>query len=206
KPPNSRYWKPFNRTPHGGIGHAGVYADWSHNLAQATADLPSAPEYGQRAVAAYMTIGTPGHVEFIVGAAMELWEATLEPADYIGSRGLAPLDDADGDGVWNRLEWMQIVEEYQIVQPDLDDALTYTQWAMDPSLPAREDFDIGLDLPDGDGTDWNHSHLPQATMIFNSAQDLPIEIRILDPPGREDVRFGSGCAYAHAEGRRPGIL
>ena len=50
----------YNRTPDGGTGHASVYAAWTANLAQAEADLPTASANCQRAVAAYMTLGTPG--------------------------------------------------------------------------------------------------------------------------------------------------
>ena len=177
----------FNRTPHGGTGRETVYAAWAHNLAQAETDVPAASAGCQGAIAGYMTLGTPGHIEFIVAEVLDEWSVELEPADYVAAKDLGPEDDADGDRVWNRLEWMHVIEEFQITDPDVADAALYADWAMDPTLPADEDIDIGLDLPDGDGTDWDYSHLPQATVTFNSGQDLPIQVRILDPPGREDV-------------------
>src|SRR5690606_23992003 len=133
----------FNRTPQGGTGRQTVYADWAHNLAQAETDVPAASAGCQGAIAGYMTLGTPGHVAFIVAEVLAQWSVTLDPSDYESTPGLGPEDDADGDRVWNRLEWMQVIEEYQIVDPDLTDAGVYADWAMDPNLPEDEDIDIG---------------------------------------------------------------
>jgi hypothetical protein len=113
---------------------------------------------------------------------------TLDASEYQSSRGtmsLGHLADADGDGAWNRLEWVSVLDYYQVTTPSMTEAAIYVEWALDPTLPTQ--VDIGLDLPDGDGTNWDYSYLPQGTVTFESAQGLPIEIRILDPPGREDV-------------------
>ena len=100
----------YNRVPYGGTGYQSVYAAWTANLTQAAADLPSEPAAIQRAIAAYMTLGTDGHNAWAVAAALEVAVVMLDPANYTGARGLGEQDNADGDRAWNRLEWVSVLE------------------------------------------------------------------------------------------------
>jgi hypothetical protein len=149
----------FNRSHFGGVGHQTIYGYWSHNLAQAETDLPLADPAIQRAIAAYMTLGNDGHEAWAIAAADALESVTLDASEYQSSRGtmsLGHLADADGDGAWNRLEWVSVLDYYEVTTPSMTEAAIYVEWALDPTLPDPQTLDISLDLGSGDGTNWDY--------------------------------------------------
>jgi hypothetical protein len=106
-----------------------------------------------------MTLGNDGHEAWAIAAADALESATLDASEYQSSRGtmsLGHLADADGDGAWNRLEWVSVLDYYEVTTPSMTEAAIYVEWALDPTLPDPQTLDISLDLGSGDGTNWDY--------------------------------------------------
>gem|GEM_PF-1952189 len=92
----------------GGAYHQTAWEDWERNLARAESDLPQMDAAVQRAVAAYMTLGSYGHRANVAEMANAYTQtASVRPADYANMAfpELQPGGDADNDGSTNLAEW-----------------------------------------------------------------------------------------------------
>ena len=178
----------FDATPFGGMSNNQVSAAWEKNVTRARKDMPEAPAGIQNAIAAYMTFATDPYMALAKELALKVTGVTLN-SDHYMQRDLAleAEADLDGDGLWNRLEWRHIAGASGDAAANLVHADAFVKSALDRKAPDRKTVDIGIDLADGDGKDWNYDHLPHCTITFRQEEGLPIDARILDPPGREDV-------------------
>ena len=99
----------------GGASSALIWNVWQTNLEQAEQDIGGLlPEYVERLLAAYMTLGTTGHQStmevllrehYQIFLALESYDSSVQA--YFGEQG-----DVDNDGVWNSEEWENVVEDW----------------------------------------------------------------------------------------------
>jgi len=134
-----------------GVSHAEVWEDYARNIEQAAADLGGLlPDYFQRVVAAYMTIGTSGMVGMITDTVDEYLGAELNWGEYgtNSSKHLAHDADADADGASNIEEWNNVVARLQepltgfaadaTTSSEEDQLTEYANAAVDPTTDGSE--------------------------------------------------------------------
>ena len=105
---------PSIETKDSGVSHAMVWQLYQECLAQSQKDLSVQSEAVQRAVAAYMTLGSFGHVgQLLVDVEAHL-DVKLNRRLYpnAGDRWFGEGKDMDRDGVTNKEEWDYAVERY----------------------------------------------------------------------------------------------
>ena len=114
----------LRRTP----SHAGIWAKWETNLAQAETALgTTVPDHWKRLTAAYMTLGDWGHREVMPYYLYLQYAIVLDQTgfDVAGERYFDEEGDVDHDGTWNREEWEAVVTDHG----DVMDAQTLTDFS-----------------------------------------------------------------------------
>jgi hypothetical protein len=98
---------PGIETKDSGVSHMALWKIYLTNLAQAQIDLSAQSAAVQRAVAAYMTLGSFGHVGQVLVDVETHFAVTLDRFLYpnAGDRWFAADKDMDRDGVTNKQEW-----------------------------------------------------------------------------------------------------
>jgi hypothetical protein len=138
-----------------GVSHAMMWQLYQTCLAQAQIDLSAQNAAVQRAVAAYMTLGTFGHVGQVLKDVQTHFSVALDRSLYpnSGNRWFGADKDMDRDGATNKQEWDYALAQATESKSSTSAAAAYAGAAASsaedggapPSLPdtgSPEDFDL----------------------------------------------------------------
>jgi len=210
----------YNRIPSGGASHIHTWRSWERNLATAQSQINNPQlDYLSRLVAAYMTIGTPGHRQTITKLLDDFYAVTLDPSVYDTSvtTWFNEHGDPDADGVWNIEEWENVEEALEgTVTPEelveeTAESATDPEDSYTPPPPAPGTFEYNDNVIQ-EGSAEHQALIAQATgangplakgtITFMNNSPVTIEAVVIDPPGFDSVPMPVGAAITCALGRK----
>jgi hypothetical protein len=210
----------FDMISVGGASHVHAWRSWETNLALAQTQINNPQlDYLARLVAAYMTIGTPGHRAAMEKLLDDYYAIALDASAYDTSvtSWFGPEGDLDNDGVWN-------IEEWENVEEALTGTVTPEEMVEETASSATDANDIYTPPPPADGTfvydgdviqEGSAEHqaliedatgengpLQKGTVTFSNNGELSVEAVIIDPSGFDSVPMPTGSATTCALGRK----
>lgn len=210
----------FDMISTGGASHIHTWKSWEVNLALAQSEINNSElGYLARLVAAYMTIGTPGHRAAIKKLVQENYSITLDlsASDTSVSSWFGPEGDVDNDGVWNIEEWEnveevlsgtvtpgELVDETAESATDPDDTYTPPPPQGGTFVYDGEAMTVGSTehaalIEDATGA---NGPLIKGSITFVDNGLLKINAVIIDPSGFDTVPMPVGSAVTCALGRK----
>jgi len=210
----------FDLIAAGGASHIHTWRSWEANLAVAESQIVDPQlDYVACLVAAYMTLGTPGHKAGMEKLILDFYAVALDTGAYDTSvtRWFEPEGDIDNDGAWNVEEWENVEEALGETVTD-DEVLGETVGScMNPNdgykPPPPPD---GTFVHDGNSIDIDslehqalvadatgaNEPLDKTTVTFGLVDDLSYDAFVIDPPGFASVPMPQGTAITCALGRK----
>jgi hypothetical protein len=185
---------PAIETKDSGVSHMALWKVYLTNLAQAQLDLSAQSAAVQRAVAAYMTLGSFGHVGQVLVDVETHFAVTLDRFLYpnAGDRWFAANKDMDRDGVTNKQEW-----DYAVAQTAeaKSGSLGAAAAAYAAAAPTHGEGEGGEDPlpPTGTPEDFETAcPVPWANVAVLNSSGQTVTARVTTPDGSEELVIGEG--------------